>query len=363
MNTKQDIQDLSTWLGSKERPFIISGPCSAESLDQLMDTALELATIPEVCLFRAGIWKPRTRPGGFEGHGEEALKWMQQVKAATSLKTAVEIANPKHIELCLNYGIDVIWIGARTVVNPFSVDEISEALKGVDIPVMIKNPVNPDLDLWIGAIERIQKAGISKLAAIHRGFYCADTPPYRNNPMWEIPIELKRIIPHLPIICDPSHISGTSEGLQHISQQALDLMMDGLMIETHVNPAVALTDARQQITPAQLLSLLQNLRLRSKETPSPSAKFEELRRQIDVSDTELLRILAKRIDIVKKLAVEKKIQNTTIYQADRWRQIMDDRLKKAESLSLDKSFVLKLMQMVHKESIRIQTEIYSPDKD
>ena len=342
-----------------EHPFIISGPCSAESYIQLMDTAMALAEIPQVKLFRAGIWKPRTRPGGFEGYGETALQWLKEVKAASGLKTAVEIATPAHVELCLKYEVDVLWAGARTVVNPFSVDELSEALRGIDIPLMVKNPVHPDIKLWAGAIERFKKAGIKEIAAIHRGFFCPEAQPYRNTPMWEIPIELKRLFPELPVICDPSHISGSADMLASVSQHALDLMMDGLMIESHINPSAALTDARQQITPVVLKKLIDSLVLRNREEPAADQKLEQLRRMIDRTDAELLNILARRIEIVKMLAAEKRSLNTTIFQAKRWRQITEDRMTKAGELNLDKSFILKLMQLVHKESIRIQTELFN----
>lgn len=356
------IGPAGDWLKGKSGLVVISGPCSAESREQVLQTARELSRIPQVALFRAGVWKPRTRPGGFEGRGEPALEWLKEARAETGLKTAVEVARPQHIEMCLRHGVDVIWLGARTVVNPFSIDELAESLKGVDIPVMIKNPVNPDLELWVGAIERIYRAGISQIAAIHRGFYCASATAYRNNPMWEIPIELKRLLPGLPVICDPSHISGNPEGLLPVAQQALDLMMDGLMIETHIHPAQALTDARQQILPAALAELIAALKIRESKDEVPTSLLN-LRLKIDATDAELLRILRQRMEIVSELALEKMKINTSIFQLERWRQLTDDRLQQAGKLGLDRNFILKLLQIVHRESIRLQTDIYTEKND
>ena len=307
MSNKLIVNPLDSWIKTDNQALIISGPCSAESEKQVLETAQELAKIDAVKLFRAGIWKPRTRPNTFEGHGEKALKWLQKARQETGLKVTIEVANPKHVELALKYNIDVLWIGARTVVNPFSVQEIANALKGVDIPVMVKNPLNPDLSLWIGALERINEVGIHNLAAIHRGFDFFKKSTFRNAPMWEIPIELKRLYPSLPIITDPSHISGKSSLLAEIAQKSFDLEMDGLMIETHCNPKEALTDAKQQITPSDLNDLLNNLVVRERSGDFAfETKLEEYRSEIDRLDAEMIDILARRLDIIDLIGKYKK---------------------------------------------------------
>jgi chorismate mutase len=316
--------------------------------------------IPQVKIFRAGIWKPRTRPGLFEGVGESGLPWLQRVKTETGLLTAVEVANPRHIQSALKYGIDILWIGARTVVNPFSMQEIASCLKGVDIPVMIKNPVNPDLNLWIGAIERLSESGITKMAAVHRGFYFFDRTPYRNAPMWEIPIEIKRLIPGLPVICDPSHICGERELIFDVAQKALDLEMNGLMIESHIDPDHALTDPNQQITPDNLKQLISSLALR-KESGNIEfeTKLEELRTEIDKIDAELLQILTRRMELIDEIGRYKRDHNITILQLKRWRNIVMDRLSSVHASGLERSFLQKILEIVHNESIRRQAEIYS----
>jgi chorismate mutase len=353
-----DIIPLNQWLDTKGNPLVISGPCSAETEEQVMETARNLAKIPQVKVFRSGIWKPRTRPSNFEGVGILGLRWLQQVKEETGLLTTVEVASPIHVEEALRYGVDILWIGARTVVNPFSVQELSEVLRGVDIPVMVKNPLNPDVQLWLGALERLNLVGIKKLMAIHRGFYYYENSAYRNTPMWEIPIELQRLAPNLPIICDPSHISGNKQLLLPVAQKALDLAMSGLMIESHIDPENALTDANQQITPSRLEILLSNLVLRS---VSGSAEFtnklEGLRREIDKIDAELIDILARRMKIVEDIGQYKRDNNITILQLKRWSDIISDRLNIGVSMGLSREFLLKMLQLVHKESIQKQTEI------
>ena len=353
-----DIIPLNKWLDTKEMPLVISGPCSAETEEQVMATAHCLAKIPQVKVFRSGIWKPRTRPSNFEGVGNLGLQWLQRVKAETGLLTTVEVAKPLHVEEALRFGVDILWIGARTVVNPFSVQELSEVLRGVDIPVMVKNPLNPDVQLWLGALERLNLVGIKKLIAIHRGFYYYENSAYRNAPMWEIPIELQRIAPNLPIICDPSHISGNRQLLQPVAQKALDLAMAGLMIESHIDPEHALTDAKHQITPAHLESLLNNLVIRS---VSGSAEFADrltgLRREIDKIDAELIDILARRMKIVEEIGRYKRDNNITILQLIRWSEIISDRLNIGVSMGLSREFLLKMLQLVHKESIQKQTEV------
>lgn len=363
MTSRLNIEPIENWLPSSNYPLIISGPCSAESEEQVIITARELSKIPNIKLFRAGIWKPRTRPNLFEGVGDIGLEWLNRVQNEIGLKVAVEVANPYHIEKCLKKSIDVIWIGARTVVNPFSIQEISESLKGVDIPVMVKNPLNPDINLWIGAIERLNKSGITKIVAVHRGFYLHGISPYRNQPMWEIPIELKRLFPEIPVICDPSHIAGKSGLIFSVSQKALDLLVDGLMIESHFDPLNALTDKEQQISPKTLKLILKKLVVRyEKVTEDISDVIEILRKEIDSIDHELIEILARRMLVVNQLGKYKKDKNISILQMDRWKTIICDRLEYAKYRGLDKEFVLKLLQQIHKESIRIQTEIFTEKK-
>ncbi len=340
------------------KPILISGPCSAESEEQVLTIARDLAPL-DINLYRAGIWKPRTRPGAFEGIGEVGLKWLQAVQQETGLKVCVEIANAHHVELCLEHGIDVLWIGARSTVNPFTVQEIADALKGVDIPVMVKNPVNPDLNLWIGAIERINNAGITKLAAIHRGFSSYAKGKYRNQPMWEIPIELRRQLPNLPVFCDPSHITGKREYLLEVSQKAYNLDFDGLMLESHCNPDKALSDNEQQITPANLKLLLEKLVVRQRNSSDAqfNSNLEQLRAIIDQQDEELVRVLRERMTIVEQVGALKKEQNITILQPDRWNEIFHSRTEWAQKHNLSEDFVLHIFQLIHQESIRKQTEV------
>jgi len=362
MATRLDIHTLDKWIRIDQDPLVISGPCSAESEDQVMQTALQISRIPQVKIFRAGIWKPRTRPGSFEGVGIQGLQWLQRVKEETGLKTAVEVANPEHINAALTHDVDILWIGARTVVNPFSLQELAFELKGVDIPVMVKNPVNPDLELWVGALERFNLAGIKKLVAVHRGFYFFDRTPYRNAPMWEIPIELKRRYPHLPVICDPSHICGEKTMLQETAQKALNLDMDGIMLESHIHPETALTDPQQQITPEALMFILSNLQVRKeKGNLEFETKLEELRSEIDKIDTELLHILSRRIEVVDEIGKYKKENNITILQLKRWNNILRDRLKTGMNLGLSKKFIQNLLETVHNESIRRQTDIFNEE--
>jgi len=353
-----DILPLDQWLTSPLQPLIISGPCSAESEEQVMTTARELARIPQVKVFRSGIWKPRTRPDGFQGVGSHGLAWLQKVKAETGLLTAVEVANPKHIEQALSFGIDILWIGARTVVNPFSMQEISDCLKDVDIPVMVKNPIHPDIKLWIGALERLNKSGIRKLVAVHRGFHYFQEQAYRNSPMWEIPIELKRLHPNLPVICDPSHISGKRNGIMAVAQKALDLDMEGLMIESHCDPDAALTDALQQLRPEDLGKMLNELIVRRSSGDNFfQNRLDELRTEVDKIDWELLGILNKRMKIVEEIGEYKKANDITVLQIRRWRDIIVDRMELGIKLGLDKDFLLHMLELIHQESIRKQMDI------
>jgi chorismate mutase len=349
------IAPLNTWLPLTAEPLLIAGPCGAESLEQLMATAKGLKALNRVSLFRAGVWKPRTRPNAFEGKGEEALKWLNEVKKEFGFKITVEVANAQHTELALKYGIDVLWIGARTTVNPFSVQEIADVLKGVDVPVMVKNPVHADLQLWIGALERINNSGITKLAAVHRGFHFHGKTKYRNKPLWQLPIELRTLFPELPIICDPSHISGNRELIPSVAQKALDLGMNGLMIESHFDPSVALSDAEQQLTPKQLGELISKLILR-KEVCTEDAvnKLSELRNIIDEIDEELIHVLKKRTQIIEQIGNYKKEHNITIFQLERWQELLRTRIQLAQKLGLSPNHVEKICQLLHEESIRIQ---------
>ncbi len=344
-------------------PLVIAGPCSAESEEQMLNTARQLAKIPEVKVFRAGLWKPRTRPGAFEGVGEKGFEWLRKVKKETGLLTTVEVAKPAHAVLAIKNGVDMLWLGARTVVNPFDVQEIAEAIRGTNIPILIKNPIIPDLKLWVGAIERIYTAGIHHIMAIHRGFHYFEKSPFRNAPMWEIPIELKRLIPELPIIVDPSHICGKRDLLQDISQKALDLEMDGLMIESHENPDAAFTDAAQQITPNSLQKLLNQLVLRERTgTPAFEHQLESLRTEIDKLDGELLQILSKRMELTDEIGAYKRDNNITILQMKRWAGIILDRLSIGVHLGLEESFLKKLLSLIHRESIQRQTDILNNKK-
>jgi len=358
MSTNLNILPLKSWLTAYSEPLIIAGPCSAESEEQLLATANALSLNSKVKIFRAGIWKPRTRPDGFEGIGNIGLQWMHKVKETTQLLTSVEVATPLHIEECLKHGIDILWIGARTVGNPFSMQELAEVLKGVDIPVMVKNPLNPDLKLWLGAFERLNNAGINKIVALHRGFYAYNSKPYRNAPFWEIPIELKRLVPDLPLICDPSHIAGVRSLILSVSQRAIDLEMDGLMIEVHPEPQKALTDSEQQLNIYDFNQLMDSLVFRN-ETGNKAFqnKLANLRAEIDIVDDELIHILAKRMKLVNQIGEFKKENNITILQLKRWNEIINNRLEKAEQMGLDKTFIIQLLEILHQESIQIQNDI------
>lgn len=364
MKLNLNIQPLNTWLNVNNEPLIISGPCSAETEEQLLTTAHLLAATGKVSVLRAGIWKPRTRPGEFEGIGSIGLEWLKRAKAETGLPTAVEVANAKHVEEALAAGVDILWIGARSTVNPFTVQEIADALKGHDVPVLIKNPVNPDLQLWIGAIERINGAGITKIGAIHRGFSSFEKSSFRNEPMWELAIQLKTLCPELPIINDPSHICGNRELIPYISQKALDLDMQGLMIESHIDPSVAWTDAKQQVTPAALAELVDRLTVREPEAPNEAFadKLADLRKSIDKIDDILLQKLGERMAIVEKIGEFKRDNQVTILQVNRWDAIIKKGHAFAKALKLDLNFTEKFLELMHGESIRKQTEIMNAGK-
>ena len=349
-----ELQKLNLPGVEEKRPLIIAGPCSAETEEQVFNTAKQLSE-KGIKIFRAGIWKPRTKPGGFEGIGEQGLPWMQRVKKELGMLVATEVANTKHVEAALNAGIDILWIGARTSANPFAMQEIADALKGADVPVLIKNPVNPDLELWIGAIERINGAGIKRIAAIHRGFSTYDKKLYRNLPMWHIPIELHRRIPNLPIVCDPSHIGGRRELIAPLCQQAMDLGFDGLIIESHCSPDNAWSDAKQQVTPDVLDFIIDRLVIRN--IISSTESIEALRSQIDECDNSLLDILAKRMRISREIATYKREHNMTVVQATRYNEILDKRGAQGVLCGMSDEFVRTIFERIHEESVRQQLEV------
>ena len=340
--------------GEDKRPLVIAGPCSAETEEQVMNTATQLAK-RGIKIFRAGIWKPRTKPGGFEGIGEEGLPWMQRVKQETGMLVGTEVATAKHVEAALKAGIDVLWIGARTTANPFAVQELADSLRGVDVPVLVKNPVNPDLELWIGALERINGAGIKRIGAIHRGFSSYDKKIYRNTPMWHIPIELRRRIPNIPIICDPSHIGGKRELIAPLCQQAMDLGMDGLIVESHCNPDSAWGDAKQQVTP-DILDYILNLLVIRKETASTES-LTELRKQIDECDNDLIELLAKRMRVSREIGIYKKEHEIQVVQTDRYSEILEKRGAQGALCGIDSECVKKIFEAIHEESVRQQLDI------
>ncbi len=349
-------QAVSTPALTHDAPMILSGPCSIESEAQILATARALAKIPQVTMLRGGIWKPRTRPDAFEGRGEQGLVWLREAKRETGLPTATEVATPEHVELALKYEVDALWIGARTVVNPFSVQQLADALKGVDVPVFIKNPVSPDLNLWLGAFERFQKAGVKQLAAIHRGFSYYKESPYRNFPMWEIPIELTQRL-NVPLITDVSHICGNRDLLQATAQKALDLATDGLMIECHINPAEALTDAKQQITPDELKTLLANLTFRAKNSGNVERDLANLRGEIDDIDSELLQLLARRMEVSAQIGEYKKRNNVTVVQMDRWKKILEEHIATGSDLGLPPQLINEVFEAIHQASIERQSHI------
>ncbi len=337
-----------------KRLTVIAGPCSAESEEQVMTTAKQLAE--KGChIFRAGVWKPRTKPGGFEGHGEKALPWLQRVKEETGMLTCVEVATPEHVELALKYGVDIFWIGARTSANPFAMQAIADALKGVDIPVLVKNPVNPDLELWIGAMERLNQSGIKRIAAVHRGFSSYDKKIYRNLPMWQIPIELRRRIHNLPIFCDPSHIGGRRELIAPLCQQAMDLGFNGLIVESHCDPDNAWSDAKQQITPDVLDYILGLLVIRDETVTTEGITM--LRKQIDELDNQLMELIAKRMRVCREIGQYKKEHNMTVLQASRYNEILDKRGAQGTLCGIHPNCVKTVFEAIHEESVRQQIEI------
>ncbi len=355
---KTEIKEKAVLLEKGKKTILIAGPCSAETEEQVVSTAKAIAKIEPNAIYRAGIWKPRTRPGSFEGIGLIGLSWLKKVKEETGLKVATEVATPKHVDYCMLQGIDVLWLGARTTVNPFSVQEICEALRGTSIPVLIKNAVHADLQLWIGAIERLKKSNIKNIGVIHRGFHNHQELVYRNSPRWELAIELKTLFPDIPIICDPSHITGKKQLVSGIAQQAMDIGFDGLMIETHPDPINALSDAAQQLTPAELEKLMIALVTRetSQYNMANGNQLEILRERINQTDEHLLQVLSSRMNIAKSIGDYKKENSISILQTARWEEIIGSLHQRAEHLNLNKDFVTKLYNCIHDESIKKQTQ-------
>jgi len=349
-----DLQSILLPGISDRRPLVIAGPCSAETEEQLLATARELSE-RGIRIFRAGIWKPRTKPGGFEGVGVEGLRWLKRVKAETGMYISTEVANREHVFEALKAGVDLLWIGARTSANPFAVQEIADALQGVDIPVLVKNPVNPDIELWIGALQRLYNAGIHRLGAIHRGFSTYDKTIYRNTPQWHIPIELRRRLPRLPILCDPSHIGGKRELIASLSQEAMDLGFDGLIVESHCSPDEAWSDKQQQIVPEVLAYIVETLVIR--ESSQSTENLAELRRQIDRIDNDLLALLAKRMRISREIGQYKKEHSMPVLQTQRYDEILKRRGAQADELGIGSGFVKTILQVIHEESVREQMRI------
>jgi len=356
----KNTKELKTWVNNfgLEHPLVIAGPCSAETEEQVVKIAEELKD-SDANVLRAGIWKPRTRPGNFEGVGALGLKWMQTAKQETGMLTATEVANPNHVDLALKHDIDILWLGARTTVSPFIVQEIADALKGTDKIVLVKNPVNPDLPLWLGAIERLYTSNVGKLGAIHRGFSTYEKTRYRNNPNWQIPIELQNRFPDLPLICDPSHIAGRRDIIFDICQTALDLNFDGLMVETHYDPDNAWSDAKQQITPKTLIQMMVDLKIRKATDTEAEYRnsLNTLRTQIDVVDHQLIEMLGKRMKVADSIGTLKKSKNVAILQTKRWNEILGKMILEGESQNLSEEFVLKIFKAIHQESINHQEKI------
>lgn len=365
MSPTPENKRLYSWLPQDKNPLVISGPCSAESEEQVMQTAEELAKTRLVWGLRAGLWKPRSRPYAFEGHGEKAAPWLAKAGKKFGLITITEVATPTHVEVCLKNGIDMLWIGARTTVNPFLVAEIAQSLKGVDIPVWVKNPMHPDVDLWIGAIERFAQNGITRLGAIHRGFKTGAGSRYRNEPMWEIPLELKRRMPHIPMLNDPSHIAGVRSLVADVAQKAVDLDMDGLMIESHFDPVHALSDKEQQLEPLAVETLIKNLHLSSSVADDPQHlhELEKFRVLIDDLDENIIQLIGKRMDISTQIGELKKQNRITIFQLERWKKIFETRTEWARKNELSEDFISAFLLALHRESIQKQETVINRNQD
>ncbi|HLO55807.1 MAG TPA: chorismate mutase [Saprospiraceae bacterium] len=344
---------------NQKKPILIAGPCSAETEEQVIETAVRLAKTGKIDVLRAGIWKPRTRPGAFEGIGAKGLPWLQKAKELTGLPIAVEVAKTSHVELCLEFGVDILWIGARTTVNPFAVQEIADALRGIDIPVLLKNPINPDLALWLGGMERLQKVGLTKLGAIHRGFSSAGEKIYRNRPQWQIAIDFKTAMPEIPMINDPSHITGRRDLLHKVAQKAMDLNFDGLMIESHITPDTAWSDAAQQITPEVYGQLISDLIIREYDPKDlkEKTKLDRLRKEIDMIDEEIMGILASRMKIAREIGMYKKENNMTILQSERWKEVLSKFVERGTQNGLSEEFITRVIKSIHDESIEQQEKI------
>jgi len=347
------------WINNGKKPILIAGPCSAETEEQVIQTATRLFRTGKVDVLRAGIWKPRTRPGAFEGIGTKGLPWLQKAKELTGLPVAVEVAKASHVELCLEFGIDILWIGARTTVNPFAVQEIADALKGVDIPVLVKNPINPDLALWLGGMERLQNAGLTRLGAIHRGFSSAGEKIYRNRPQWQIAIDFKTAMPELPMINDPSHITGRRDMLFKVAQKAMDLNFDGLIIESHITPDTAWSDAAQQITPEVYGQLISDLVIRDNDPKDlkEKTKLDRMRKEIDMIDEEIMNILASRMKIAREIGLYKKENNMTILQSERWKEVLSKFVSRGTQNGLGEEFITRVIKSIHDESIEQQERV------
>lgn len=355
MNLNVNIKKLCNEKHPYDKTFLVAGPCSVESEEQIVKTAIELAK-NDVNVLRGGVWKPRTRPGSFEGIGREALSWMKTAGKEANLPVSTEVATPEHVEEALKHGFDILWIGARTSTNPFSVQAIADALKGVDIPVMVKNPISPDIELWIGAMERLNQAGITQIIALHRGFASHRKTAYRNVPDWRIPIELKRRFPNLPIMTDPSHICGKVELLQSLSQEAMDLLFDGLMLEVHINPSVALSDAKQQLTPSEYGSLIQNLAIKKTNVDNDEIlqHIENLRNDIDIVDNKVIELFSKRMHLSRQIGTYKRSNDVANFQPERWDEIIKSRTTLGVDKNLSENFILRIYQYIHEESLRHQ---------
>ena len=364
MQTQTKVMNENIMQVWKKRPLIISGPCSAETEEQVLQTAQRLADTGKVDALRAGIWKPRTKPGLFEGIGVKGLPWLLQAKKITGLPLAVEVATAKHVEDALQFDVDILWIGARTTVNPFSVQEVADALRGTDVPVLVKNPINPDIELWSGAIERLQKAGVNEIGMIHRGFSNYGNTEFRNAPMWHLPIEMKRRYADMLLICDPSHICGNRQNLQSVSQKSIDLDFGGLMLETHVDPDNAWSDAKQQVTPERFSEILDALVWRSENTTKEEfiTALAALREQINHIDDELMTLIGQRMKIADNIGAYKRDNNITILQTNRWNEILDRAVRKGEELGLSKEFIVRYFDAVHLESISHQNKIMYDEK-
>lgn len=361
MTEQTAVERKTTWLTKEKRPIVIAGPCSAETEAQVIETAKRLKATNKADIYRAGIWKPRTKPGSFEGVGVKGLPWLQKVKEETGFPTTVEVAKANHVDLCLEFGIDILWIGARTTVNPFAVQEIADALKGVDIPVLVKNPINPDLALWNGSIERLRKSGLKEVGAIHRGFSNLGEKYYRNRPHWQIAIDFMRDNPDIPILCDPSHICGRRDILQDVGQKAMDLDFDGLMLECHIDPDNAWSDAKQQITPEVFGAMITEMKLRHdfEDDSNFQSKLDQLREVINHIDDELINLLSNRMNVVREIGDYKKDNNITIYQSKRWNEIIDKSKVQAARSGLSEKFIIKFIKAIHDESIDQQERIFN----